>query len=176
MRFYLLFLLFVFASCSQKFYIVRHAEKAAVNPDSGVKFDPANPPLSEAGMARAQLLKNKLSGKKIRHIFSTKYTRTVSTIEPLAQAQNLKIQLYTPFMDSVDAFIERLKKIEKGNVIVVGHSNTVDDLINHFMGEKKLAGDLPETEYDNLFIISRKKDKLRFKREKFGDSGGADRK
>lgn len=176
MRFLLVFVLLTAVSCSQKIYIVRHAEKAVPRPDTENMFDASNPPLSQAGTARAQLLKNKLSGKKIRYIYTTKYTRNVETAEPLAAANKIQMRLYSPDPNSLGDFIDSLKSLQKGNILVVGHSNTVDDLVNKITGEEHVPKDLDDTEYDNLFIITKKKGLYTFKREKFGDPGGADKK
>ena len=175
MRLFPLFILFLFVSCSQKFYVVRHAEKAAANADGSSGFPASDPPLSQAGTARAELLQDKLSGKKIGHIFSTKYKRNLSTAEPLAKSEKLQVQLYSPHPDSLQDFILKLQSIRKRNVLVVGHSNTVDDIVNKFTGKNHIPGDLPDTEYDNIFIITRKGSGWTFKREKFGDSAGADK-
>jgi broad specificity phosphatase PhoE len=176
MRFLSLILLVLITSCSQKVYIVRHGEKAVPNADGSSGFMAGDPPLSEAGKARAELLKKKLSGNKMGHIFSTKYQRNIQTAEPLALSEKIKIELYNPRPDSVESFLSRVKSIKKKNVLIVGHSNTVDDLVNHFADVKYLDGDLPETEYDNLFIFTRKGSSWKFKREKFGDPAGADKK
>ena len=176
MRLFPIFVIFLFASCSQKFYVVRHAEKAAANADGSSGFPASDPPLSQAGTARAELLQDKLSGKKIGHIFSTKYKRNLLTAQPLAEAEKLQVQLYHPHPDSLQDFILKLQAIRKGNVLVVGHSNTVDDIVNKFTGTTHIPADLPETEYDNIFIITRKGSGWTFKREKYGDAAGVDKK
>jgi len=163
MRFILTFafLLILLVSCNRStFYIVRHAEKAtaAANMSSDV-------PLSEAGEQRAIALKNILAKEKIKSIFSTQTIRTTSTAKPLAELKEISVQLYSP-RDTVDRFINRLKSIKKGSVLIVGHSNTVDDLVNKMMGQNLLT-DLPETEFDNLFIVKRKGKKYLFERKKY---------
>jgi hypothetical protein len=50
----------------------------------------------------------------------------------------------------------------------VGHSNTLDELVNTFTGEKNIPGDINEKVYDNMFIIKRKKDKMTFSQKKYG--------
>ena len=45
-----------------------------------------------------------------------------------------------------------------GNVLVVGHSNTVDDIVNGLMGISEFS-DLPDTEYGSLFIVKKKGNK-----------------
>lgn len=154
-------LLVLLSSCNRNtYYIVRHAEKAdaTANMSSDV-------PLSAAGEQRAENLKTLLQGKSFAAIFSTPYMRTQSTAKPLSEAEGVSIQLYSP-RDTVDKFIDRVKKIQKGDVLLVGHSNTVDDLVNKIMGQSLLT-DLAETEYDNLFIIKRKGKKYGFERKKY---------
>ena len=75
---------------------------------------------------------------------------------------------YSPSRDSLDNFISKLKNISKKSVLIVGHSNTVDDIVNKLTGEKNVPGDLNDSVYDNLYIITRKKTKFEFSQKKFG--------
>jgi hypothetical protein len=43
----------------------------------------------------------------------------------------------------------------KGNVLVIGHSNTVDDVVNGLIGKPAL-NDLPENQFGDLFIVHKK--------------------
>lgn len=169
MRYLLLvFVSGVVACSSQRYYIVRHAEKAIVTKDS-LGFSTANPPLSEPGQVRAVVLREELKNKNIRNIFSTNYHRTVATARPLqAVLKNIPIQQYNSSKDSLDAFIAQLKAIRKGSVLIVGHSNTVDDMVNKLTGEKSMPGDLQDGDYDNMYIILKKKDKMEFSQKKYG--------
>ena len=146
----LLFLLttVMLTSCSHSYYVVRHAEKAV--PSTGTSMNtPDDPPLSDVGEKRAESLKQFLIDKNIVRIFSTDTKRTRLTAEPISKHSGISIQSYGPRPDSV--YINQLKKL-KGNVLIVGHSNTVDDLVNGLTNEKKLS-DLADSEYDNLFIV-----------------------
>ncbi len=169
MRYLLTVMVILAVSCgSQRYYVVRHAEKAIVTKDSA-GFTANNPPLSEPGQVRAIVLREELKNKKIKHIFSSNYPRTISTAKPLSEKKNdLPIQLYSPSRDSLDAFIGRLKAITKGNVLIVGHSNTIDDVVNRLTGVRHIPGDLSEAIYDNLYIITRKKDTMLFEQKKYG--------
>ncbi|HVK46226.1 MAG TPA: phosphoglycerate mutase family protein [Pseudobacter sp.] len=144
-----LFLISLLASCTHTYYVVRHAEKATPS-DGTVMNTPNDPPLSATGQQRSQALKNVLSDKGIRHIYSTNTIRTRSTAQPLSELLNLNIQTYGPRPDT--AFIQQLKQLRK-NTLIVGHSNTIDDIANMLAGEQKVDGDLPESVYDQLFII-----------------------
>ena len=64
--------------------------------------------------------------------------------------------------------LQAFKEIRKGNVLIVGHSNTVDDIANKMSGQTVVSGDLKDNEYDNLFIIKRKGKGFVFKAEKYG--------
>ncbi|MBS1150437.1 MAG: Phosphoglycerate mutase [Myxococcaceae bacterium] len=125
--------------------VVRHAEKAA---------EPkGDPPLTEAGAARAQRLVEALSGMPVSAILSTDYARTRSTAAPLAARLGLTTQL-------VDARApDHPKQVAQGvlarhrgqTVVVVGHSNTVPDLVAELGAPK--PKEICDQEYDNLFIV-----------------------
>lgn len=160
---------FVFISltaCSQTYYIVRHGEKAIVEGNTNPNMSATNPPLSDAGKARAEALKEVLKNDKIGHIFSTNTIRTRSTAEPLSVFLNVPIETYNPRPDS--AFIAQLRTLKK-NVLIVGHSNTVDDIVNMLTKEQKIPKDLEDSEYNNLFVVTVKGDKVTFERKTFGN-------
>jgi broad specificity phosphatase PhoE len=151
-------------ACSHTYYVVRHAEKATP-PTGATLANPNNPPLSDAGAQRAETLKETLKDSKIDYIFSTNTIRTMTTAGPLSKARSVTIQNYGPMPDS--AFIQQLKGIKK-NVLIVGHSNTVDDIVNGLTGKKTIPADLQESEYSNLFVITCKGKKVRFERRTYG--------
>ena len=161
----LLLLFFFLSSCSRYFYVVRHAEKAVANNNDNMMS--SDPPLTEKGKQRAEALKTELSDKKIGYIFSTNTRRTKSTAEPTRAYFNLTVETYPPFPDST--FFIRLQSLRK-NTLIVGHSNTVDDIVNNLCGAVKLQGDLADNEYDNLFIIKKSGRNYHFERRKYGRS------
>jgi broad specificity phosphatase PhoE len=156
----LLFILFLSSCKTTTYFIVRHAEKEnATSMSSDV-------PLSAAGQQRAESLKSILLNEGVQQIYSTNYLRTKSTAQPLADAKNLTIQVYDPRDTS---FVTRIKtSTNKGNVLIVGHSNTVDDLVNSFMGKKEIAGDLPDNQYGDLFVVKKKGKKYTLENRHFG--------
>jgi len=163
-----LLLLFVSGSCGNTIYVVRHAEKdTGIDPETMQTVK--DPPLSPEGQERALALKQMLSGKNVKHIYSTNTLRTISTAKPLKELfLDVPLQTYSSKPDSMNAFIEQLKAIRKGNILVVGHSNTIDDIANKLCGSSVVPGDLKDNEYDNLFVIKRKGNTFIFKREKYG--------
>lgn len=141
-------------SCTHTYYVVRHAEKAAAGPN--MSSDVA---LSEDGQKRAQKLRDLLKNAKITEIFSTNTIRTKTTAQPTADYFKKDIQIYGPRPDS--AFIQLIKS-KKKNVLIVGHSNTIDDIANGLSGEKKVPGDLDDSNYNSLFIIKVRGKKVSF--------------
>jgi broad specificity phosphatase PhoE len=168
LRILLYLLLIIFSSCgSVKYYIVRHAEKETASPGTTMST-PNDPPLSAAGRVRAIELREALKGKGIRYIFSTNTTRTISTAQPFNELRGApKIEIYNT-KDSLDQFIQKLKAIKKGNSLIVGHSNTVDDIVNKLCGEIKIPTDLPDSEYDNLYIVTKKGKRMKFENKTYG--------
>ena len=152
MKFYILSLfVIIITSCSQRVYVVRHAEKAETTDSVSMNLQ-NDLPLSEAGKVRAIVLKEALKNQNIDYIFSTNTLRTRSTAEPLSEAIGVPVKLYG--MDTLDRFISQVKNFPSGNVLIVGHSNTVDDIVNKLLGKKRLHADLMDNEYDNMFVIT----------------------
>lgn len=153
----------IFCSCTQKIYVVRHAEKAVAEGNGNMMSQ--DPPLSDTGQKRAEDLKEVLKSKKIGYIFSTNTIRTHSTAEPTRAYFGLQIANYAPRPD--DNFINKVKGLKK-NTLIVGHSNTIDDIVNSICGEIKVPGDLDESIFDNLFVLKKKGKNWKFENRKYG--------
>lgn len=109
-----------------------------------------DPELAYVGGVRAQKLAQILENQDVKHIFSTDYKRTRATVEPTATAAGVEIQSYDP--KNHDSLVEQLRKLD-GNVLVVGHSNTVSQLANYFVGESEKFADLTDLEYDFIYVV-----------------------
>ena len=144
--FLLLCTLICFTSWSQElttFILVRHAEKA----NDGTR----NPPLNELGYQRAANLATLLQKQQVSALYSTPFTRTEETLQPLADQQKLQIQTYDPQAGA--AWLEELKaRHQGGTVLISGHSNTIPGLANALLGEERFA-QFSESEYSNLIVI-----------------------
>jgi phosphohistidine phosphatase SixA len=158
-----IFISFLFSCKTTSYYIVRHAEKQS-SATMAASTMTTDVPLSNDGSERAEALAQMLKNEHIKHIFSTDYIRTKSTAQPLAQAINIPVEVYDP-KDS--QFIYRLKSL-KENALIVGHSNTVDDLVNELMGRKEISGDLPDSAYGDLFVVKKRGKRIHFEKEHFG--------
>ena len=129
-------------------FIVRHAERADAASGSPATMA-SDPDLSEAGRSRAESLGSALKDAAITAIYVTEYKRTQQTAAPLAKAAGVSVTI-VPAKDTA-ALIAKLRS-STGNALVVGHSNTVPEII------KALGVSTPVTvadsEYDNLFVVT----------------------
>ncbi|TFW30136.1 phosphoglycerate mutase family protein [Massilia horti] len=120
-------------------YLVRHGEKATIGKD---------PELTAQGQVRAQNIATILQNAGIAHIFSTPTTRTQQTAQPLAQRSSLEVQTYDP--KAPKALVEKVKSLN-GAVLVVGHSNTLPELVRLFGGNP--GDEIADSEFDRLYQL-----------------------
>ncbi len=126
-------------------YIVRHAEKNLTDPNT------KDPALSTEGLQRSYDLDKLLAEKGISAIFSTNYIRTRKTGEPLAKRIGSDVILYDP-ADPAALVGKISKEYRAKSVLIVGHSNTVLELVKAF-GGKTTISEIKDNEYRNLFIV-----------------------
>ncbi|ULQ57998.1 histidine phosphatase family protein [Flavihumibacter rivuli] len=153
---------FTLLSCTQKVFIVRHAEKQ-VPGDGSMVMSKTDPPLTEAGKERAEALRERLKGEKVRTGYTTNYIRTISTLMPTANYFALDTFHYAKVDE---AFLQRVR-MSKGNVLVVGHSNTVDDIVNGLTGKNEVR-ELSDSTYNHLYIVKLKGKTAKYKLEFYG--------
>ncbi len=125
--------------------LVRHAEKAPA---------PANdPPLTDAGMARAKALAAAIADANIQAVIATPTVRTQSTARPSADARGLTIQ--TVALGAKEVHVKAVADAvlaHRGQaVLVVGHSNTIPGIIAALGGPP--MPDLCDTQYAMLYTL-----------------------
>lgn len=125
------------------FILLRHAET------TGIGSDPA---LSTAGQDRAAELIRILKNVPLNAVYSTNFNRTRQTAQPIATDQSLALQTYNAFAPDLLAN-NALAAHRHGAVLVVGHSNTVPELLNVLTGTS-FYQQLPESQYDNLYLVT----------------------
>ena len=126
------------------FVFVRHTEQNAEPAD--------NPDLSEAGKARAQKLAQLVKDLEVHRAAATTTKRAIQTAQPLIDMTHCATDIYSK--SATDAFLLSAIAGYKGKVIlVVGHSNTIPEMLNMLLGEKKYE-DIAEDNYDNIYIAS----------------------
>lgn len=131
LAFLLLALLAAPAAALDAIYLVRHAEKADGWP-ADRDLD-AFWPLSQPGVARAQALATRLKDAGIAAIYSSRTTRSLHTGLPLARAAGIPLVAddATIKPDRMAAFLStlRAKHAQDRAVLIVGHSNTIPELL-----------------------------------------------
>lgn len=138
----------------QTVFLIRHAEK---------EDEPrSDPPLKPEGIARSQDLARLLGSAGIRTIITSHLTRTRKTAEPLAAKLGLTATAITLKSnpanrnliaeESTREVVNKILEKPGENVLVVGHSNSIPDVI------KMLGGDvvptIDEKKFDNLFVVT----------------------
>lgn len=132
---------------------VRHAEKLQGEDD---------PALSEAGQRRAAELARQLVDADVvagvDAIFATQYRRTRETAQVVATAHREQLERDLPVntydaADTETVLAEILRNYKGKIILVVGHSNTLPQLIAN-LGASKKVPPIAEAEYDNIYVIS----------------------
>ncbi len=146
-RFFLCLLAGCFASSAfakpPTVFLVRHAERAAI---SG--HVPSDTGLSPAGRERARSLAETLRDAGIAVIFTSEYKRTQETAAPLAQALGVRPEVVPA--DDLRSLVAKIRAAP-GNVLVVGHSNTLPQVLNALGVHVRVK--VAESDYDNLFLV-----------------------
>lgn len=126
--------------------LVRHAEKAATPAD--------DPPLTEEGRERAQVLMGIAREAGVTAIITTQFARTRETARPAAES--LKI---TPEVIRAAAGPQHAQDVahaalahQGGVVLVVGHSNTIPAIIAALGAPEPPM--ICDAQYDNLYVVT----------------------
>ena len=123
--------------------LVRHAEKSASPAD--------NPSLTEQGRVRAEKLIRILGQAGLRTIYTSQYARTHETAEPIAKHLSLPIQQIDA--NNTQKLVDDILSKHVGEVVlVVGHSNTLPQIIRALGGEN--IPEIRDNDYDNLFVVT----------------------
>ena len=124
-----------------------------------------DPFLSPAGQARAELLRDMLQDEGISAVFVTNTNRSRQTGTPTAAGAGVALTTY-PALDAA-WLAARVRTHPAGqSVLVVAHSNTVDDIAAAFGAEGVF--ELAENQFNRMFVITRAWCTTRLVRLRFG--------
>jgi len=135
-------------------FLVRHAEREEVPKQ--------DPPLKKEGVLRSQELARLLGSAGVKTIITSQSARTKQTAEAFASKAGLTVTSISlksnptnPRLIAEESTAEVVNKILERpgeNVLLVGHSNSLPDVI------KMLGGDvvptIDERKFDDLFIVT----------------------
>lgn len=119
-------------------FVIRHLQKG----------EGADPSLTAQGAASAQRLADLLQDKKIVAAFATPTRRAMETAAPLAKRLGIAVTPYDP--RDARALVAAVAAA-RGPVLVIGHSNTVPDLVAAFGGSS--PGALTDEDYGTVFVV-----------------------
>ncbi|MFL9842761.1 phosphoglycerate mutase family protein [Sphingomonas sp. ST-64] len=124
----------------QSVHVVRHFDTPAGEKD---------PDLLPQGVARAEALARWFRGKRLCAILVSDYKRTRQTVAPLAAGRSVVVQSYDP--RDTPAVVARAKA-SACPVLIVGHSNTVPDIVQQLGGTR--PADLAHEDFGDLWTVS----------------------
>jgi broad specificity phosphatase PhoE len=141
-----LLLLFALGACETlppapqgaSFYVMRHLQKA----------EGEDPPLSAEGRTNARRLIGFFAAEPPRVIYVSTTRRARETAAPLAAKLKLRMRRYDPA--DTNGLIARVLA-ERGPVLIVGHSNTVPEIVARLGGERPAA--LGDTDYGEVWHL-----------------------
>ena len=128
--------------------VVRHAEKADASED---------PPLSDAGRARAERLAEIAERAGVRAVLTTQLKRTKETAQPFVARHGVPARAFELTRANLAAHpklvADEIRKNHSGQtVLVVGHSNTAPRIVNELTGQG--FKDLDDAkEFDAIFVV-----------------------
>ncbi|CAN5563177.1 hypothetical protein BH10ACT3_BH10ACT3_13790 [soil metagenome] len=109
-------------------YLVRHA--SAGHRDEGDPLD-HDRPLDETGRVQAEKLADWLRHLPINRIVSSPYPRCRQTVEPLAAALGLEVEVLPELAEStpIEQSWPVLEKLAWSNAVICSHGDVIPDLI-----------------------------------------------
>lgn len=134
------------ALAQKTIFLVRHAERADAGGNATMAADPD---LSDAGRARAASLATVLADAGVTAIFTTELKRTQQTAAPLGKASGV---IPTTVKATDTASLIAQITASKGNVLVVGHSNTVPAIVKALGVTTPVA--IGDNQFDHLFLVT----------------------
>lgn len=139
-------------------YLVRHAEKEKGN----------DPGLTTTGKQRAGDLMRLLKNSHLQRIYVTQFRRTQMTADSLRIQLGIDTVHYLADTTSND-LLEKIKEHHDfgKTILIIGHSNTVPVIIKR-SGVLKRPADIPDNEFDNLFIVKKVNGKAMLTIKKYG--------
>ena len=144
------FMVWVWATASSTTVIViRHAEK-------DLSASAVEPPLSQAGEARAALLARMFGDAKglghLDAIYVSPALRSRLTAAPLAASLGIGVTV-APVDDPRGLALRVLHEHRGGRVLIVGHSDTVPQIVATLSGNPNIP-EIRDQEYGTLYIVT----------------------
>jgi 2,3-bisphosphoglycerate-dependent phosphoglycerate mutase len=139
----------VSAASTTTIFVMRHAEKLTSDPQEP---DPALAPAGEArALELAQLFGRAPKGQGLDAVIVSEFRRSQDTVRPLANRLGIPV-IVVPAEDVRDTARRALTENRGGRVLIVGHSDTVPEIVKHLSGID--VGPMAETEYGIVYLVT----------------------
>ena len=134
------------AALAHPVYVIRHLQKGTGD----------DPPLTAEGAANAQQLAQLLAGSGIKAVFATATRRAQQTAAPIAARAGVPVTTYNP---GDGAGLKAAVAAAGGPVLIVGHSNTVPEIVAAFGGQK--PSPIADDQYGTVYLVEPGKSEVR---------------
>jgi phosphohistidine phosphatase SixA len=137
------------AASTTTVFVMRHAEKLTSDPNDP---DPALAPAGEArALELAQFFGRAPKGQRLDAVIVSEFRRTQDTVRPLANRLGIPV-IVVPAEDTSVTAKRALSENRGGRVLIVGHSDTVPDIVKELSGAD--VGLMSEAEYGILYLVT----------------------
>jgi 2,3-bisphosphoglycerate-dependent phosphoglycerate mutase len=129
--------------------LIRHAEKQV----GAISDAPLSPPGEVRAARLAQMFGDASTFGRVQKIYVTDTRRTQQTAAGIAQRLGLTPEIAAGKSDAKELARRVLRENRGGRALVVGHSNTVPEMVAALTGQQNvpLIGD---DEFDTLYVVS----------------------
>lgn len=139
----------VSAASTTTIFVMRHAEKLTSNPGDP---DPALAPAGEArALELAQFFGRAPKGQGLNAVIVSEFRRTQETVRPLANRLGIPV-IVVPAADTAATAKRAHAENRGGRVLIVGHSDTVPEIVQELSGVD--VGAMSETEYGIVYLVT----------------------
>jgi broad specificity phosphatase PhoE len=145
------------AQAQRAIIVVRHADKET-DPKILSGLSDEEIPLSLSGRIRARTLADVLRDSGVKAIYTSTALRTKQTAKPLADDLGINPEVLDTSTDALADLGETLRTRHGHDVVlIVGHSDTVRQIIDRLMGRRS-GIEIGDNQYDRLFVLVPKAD------------------
>jgi len=122
-------------------FFLRHADKTSDEEE--------NPHLSELGIYRSKQWQQFFQHINFDEVYTTNYYRNTETASLVLGNSKKKISLYSPLSFNI---LKHLNKIRGKKILIIGHSNTIPDMLNRLVGYNQYEP-MSHKNYDYIYQV-----------------------
>jgi broad specificity phosphatase PhoE len=129
--------------------VIRHAEKAP----NAISDAPLSPPGEQRAVRLAQMFGDGEKFGRVKKIYVTDTRRAQQTVAELAQRLGIKAEIVDAKARSSDLARRVLRENRGGLALVVGHSNTVPEIVAALAHANNVPS-IADEEFDTMYVVT----------------------